>query len=740
MRPYSLRPFGLLGELLLPGRRRRLTPLHTPHPLAVSRRRFWGRPKDPDKTKDPPHAVPGVGKISELVRALSTQEGRPPKDADLVDAFRRVVGSWNSSARGAAVVLLDEHARGLARTYEYLRGSPRGVRIPPADVRAALRALRAGTTSYQAGLARVLFAGLAADGERPACEDVLAFVGVLCGSGNTAEAVEITRRYGEALGQAGAGPAWESVLEGFAREADEETLLQTWELLKSLGVALAPGVFRSFVGFYCGRGELEKAKEWYARIYDAGLVPTLRTSVDVLAACVQKGGEELAFGREIVETVLAGGERSGRGQSSSAATATATAAGIGRAEWDVALQWATLLEPDIARGLERADWLVEQMAAQAALGDGARPAPNIDTMNGLVRFAVARNDADTAEHFLRAAMKRGFEYNRTTMELQLELRLLAHDVQGARAVYEELRREDIAQGYEGREVKMLLCALCKAEARDMDQIRLVYLDFKDWAVRLDADTLTTVLSVFLERCDFQAVIELLNRDCHAYSPADRRKVIHEMGEFIGRSTTSIEAAWDSYQILYQLFPELSVRQRTDIMRLFFELERSDMATLVFHHMRGTPGRRPDKYTYSIALLGVAYSRDLDALRAVHNALKLDQFVDLDTPLVNSLMAAYNHCGVPQRALHFWEEVKKSREGPNYASISIALDTCGSMRIGGTAKARILWGQLRAMGIKPDSNNYCSYVEALGRNGDWGDSWKVVKEMESLDGVRPDFKL
>lgn len=721
MRPYSLRPFGLLGGLLFPGRRRRLTPLHAPpHPLVVSRRRFWARPKDPDKDKDPPHAVPGVGKISELVRALSTQEGRPPKDADLVDAFRRLVGSGP---------LLDEHARGLARTYEYLRGSPRGVRIPAADVRAAVRALRAGTTPHQAGLARVLFAGLAAaaDGERPAREDVLAFVGVLCGSGNTAEAVEITRRYAETLGPAGAGPAWESVLEGFAREADEETLLQTWELLESLGVAPGPGVFRSLVGFYCGRGELERAREWYARIYDAGLVPTLRTSVDVLAACVRGGrAEERAFGRGIVEGLLAGGgERGGRG--------------VGRAEWDAALQWTTLLEPDIARGLERADRLLEQMAAQAAAQAG--PPPNIDTINGLVRFAVARNDADTAGHFLRAAMKRGFEHNRATMELQLELRLLAHDVQGARAVYEELRREDIAQGYEAREAKMLLRALCRDDGpRDMDQIRLVYLDLKDWAVRLDADTLTAALSVFLERCDFQAVIELLSRDCHAYPPADRRRVIHEMGEFIGRGTTSIEAAWDSYQILYQLFPELSVRQRTDIMRLFFELERSDMATLVFHHMRGTPGRRPDRYTYSIALLGVAYSRDLDALRAVHNALKLDQFVDLDTPLVNSLMAAYNHCGVPQRALHFWEEVKKSREGPDYVSISIALDTCGSMRIGGTAKARILWGQLRAMGVKPDMNNYCSYVEALGRNGDWGDSWKVVKEMELLDGVRPDTKL
>lgn len=735
MRPYSLRPLahrGLLGDLLLfPGwYPRRLAPCHAPHPhlpLAISqqqRRRFWGRQRAP--AKEPPNTIPGVSKIGELVRSLNTQEGRPPTDDVLVDAFRRLVASWKTGV----VTVLDEHVHGLTRTYEYLRGSPRGVRIPPEDVRVALRALQDGTTPHQAALARVLFGGLVAEGEPLGVEDVVAFVRVLCGSGNTAEAVEITRRYGETLGEAGAREAWERVLEGFAREGDEETLLQTWELLKSLGVELTPRVFQSLVRFYCGRGELERAKGWYERIQEAGLVPTLRTTVDVLAVCVEK--RELGFGREIVNTVLAGGKKSDQGSPMPVKS-------IGREEWDVVLQWTTLLGADMEKGLKRTDWLIELMA-QGAIQEEARPEPNIDTMNGLIQFAIARKDSATAGHFLHTAMKKGYEYNRTTMELQIEHRLLTNDIQGARVVYEELRREYIPQGYEGREAKRLLCTLCKDEARDMEQIQQVYLDLNDWAVKLDVDTLTTLLAVFLEKCNFQAVIELLNRDCHGYSAADRRKVIHEIGEYIGRSTTSIEAAWDSYQILYQFFPELSVRQRTDIMRLFFELGRSDMATVVFHHMRGTPGRRPDKYTYSIALMGVAYSRDLDALQAVHNALKLDHFVDLDTLLINSLMTGYNHCGIPERALQFWEDIKKSREGPNYASISIVLDTCGNLRYGGSAKAKIIWCSLRAMGVKPSLSNYCSYVEALGRNGDWGDSWRVVMEMEALDGVRPDFKL
>lgn len=740
MRPYSLRPLaprGLLGELLFPGRYPR-RPAHHPlnilgnaprPPFAVSPaaqqqcRRFWWHQKQ--ALKEPPHAAPGINKISDLVHSLNTQEGRPPADSDLVDAFHRLVASW----KGGAV--LDEHAHGLARTYEYLRGSPRGVRIPLADLRTALQALRGGATVHVTGLARVLFNGIVADGgEQPVLEDVMAFVRVLCSSGNTAEAVEITRRYEETLGEAGARLAWEKVLQGFAKEGDEETLLQTWELLKTLGVESTPKRFQPLVKFFCGRGELEKAREWYEQIHEAGLVPTLRTSVDMVAVCVEKG--ELGFGREIIETVLAGGRKVHRGRRLSMSSLT-------REAWDMVLQWSTLLKTNRKEGVAQTDLLIEEMSKIASLGK-TRPAPNIDTMNGLIQFAIARKDTDTAAHFLSVAMERGYEYNRTTLELQVMHKLLTKDVQGARTVYEELRREDIPKGYKGLEVKKLLRALCKEEARDVEQIRRLYLDLNDWAVKLDAPTLKELLEVFLTECDFKAVIELLNRDCHMYTAWDRRKVIHEMGEYIGRSTTSIEAAWDSYQVLYQFFPELSVSQRTDIMRLFFDLGRSDMATIVFHHMRGTPGRRPDRYTYSIALMGVAYSRDLDALRAVHNALKLDQFVELDTLLINSLMAAYNHCGIPVRALHFWEDVKKSREGPDYASISMVLDTCGSMRDGGIDRAKIIWGQLRAMGVRPSMNNYCSYVEVLGRQGDWAGSWKIVREMEELDGVRPDFKL
>lgn len=620
------------------------------------------------------------------------------------------------SRRGSTI--LDEHAHGLARTYEYLRTSPRGVRLHVRDLRDALLAVQRGTSAHQAGLARVLFSGIVAEGEGEVLgQDLVALVTVLCGSGGTAEAVEVTRRYAVRVGEEAGEKAWGCVLGGFAKEGDEETLLQTWELLKELGGEKSRRAYHPVIKFYCERGELETARGWYERMVGDGLMPMMPTYVEILQACDRK--QDLAWGREVHDTMLNGGKKEGPYV-------------VRKRTWDVALQWTTV----VGKGEDEVDRLLTIMAASE--DPGMRP--DIETINGLVRFAISRGELRMVNRYLALMARRGFEPNLQTWQLQLEHKLLEGDIEGAREVYEELRKEGIPKFFAAREVKLLLDALCKLPEADMQKIRMVYMDLNDWHVKLEVPHLTTLLTIFLEKCLFRDVIELLNRDCHAYSASDRRKVIHEIGEYIGRHTTSIEAAWDSYQILYQIFPEITVRQRTDIMRLFFELGRSDMATLVFHHMRGTPERRPNKYTYTIAFMGIAYSRDIDALKAVHNALKLDQLVDPDTRMTNSLMGAYIACGVPERALGFWEEIKKSTEGPDYNSISLVLDSCGRVWGGGAKQARIVWGQLRSMGVRPTLGNYCSYVEALGRTDCWDEALRVAKEMEVLDDVRPNVRL
>ncbi|CUS11892.1 unnamed protein product [Tuber aestivum] len=160
------------------------------------------------------------------------------------------------------------------------------------------------------------------------------------------------------------------------------------------------------------------------------------------------------------------------------------------------------------------------------------------------------------------------------------------------------------------------------------------------------------------------------------------------------------------------------------MSLFFDLGRSDMGVMVFQHMRQSRKRKPSKSTYRAALLGVAINRDLEALRVVHNALKLDPQFDPDTRLLNSLMTAYVACGLPSRAMEIWENIRRSAQGPDHESVAIVLDACSRFPEG-IHRAQVLWGQLRTAGYRFTARDYAAYVEALGRNGMWDEGWKIT---------------
>jgi pentatricopeptide repeat protein len=489
-----------------------------------------------------------------------------------------------------------------------------------------------------------------------------------------------------------------------------------WEDVRESNPVVTAGMMGPVVRFYCRSGEVRKARQWYERLVDEErLAPELETYVEVLRLCAQKG--ETGWAQEVFGAILSGGPR----------------AVVSREAWDVVLQWADIITRD-SNEISRLLTIMMQRAATTGIY------PSIETFNELIRFAIARGDYKAARKHHKLAIHRKFAPNRRTLELQIEYLVLAGKVKVAPEVYEQLRAEELPPSYPAHSVQLLLQALCREPEPDVELINRIYTDLGEWSSPLQIGTTTALLNRFLTACQFNDVITLLSGpSCAVFSAADRRKVIHEMGEYIGRPTTSIEAAWDTYQILYQVFPELSVRQRTDIMRLFFTLGRSDMATMVFKHMRGTPGRRPGKQSYILALSGVAYSRDIDALKVIHNALKLDQAVDLDTQLTNALMNAYNRCGVPLRAVRFWEDIKQSTEGPDYQSISVVFEAYGNL-FEGTSRAKILWGQLKSMGVKPTVENYRSYIEALGKGELFEEAFRLAREMELNDGVKPDVKL
>ncbi|RPA91587.1 hypothetical protein L873DRAFT_1713491 [Choiromyces venosus 120613-1] len=650
--------------------------------------------------------------IGQLSRYLNDQIGRAPEHAELAEAFRGIVEAHEGS------IIVDDYAYGLLKVYEHVRGD-----LPVESMRKALGVVYRGSTENQVLLARAMFSALRnlssseEEGGRLVDGDIVMIVHMLSRTGNSAEALEVAEEFsGKFEGVENERVVWEKVLEGFSSQGDEEVLLRTWERLEKSKVEMDPKLYTPLVTLYCEKGELDKAKMWYRRIVESGTGPTASAYVEIIKACLDTSN--YAWGSEIMDTLLGERER----------------LHMGKEAWDVVFKWHLALGTDPGRIDELLD-MMEQRAEEVEI----LPSPDITTINNILRSGIAVSGPDFPfEDYLSIADARGFNHDRATFELKLQHKINQANTAEALSVYEDLKTESIPREYHAGEVKHLLRHLCTQSTLDKDAIQAIYTDLMDWDVRLDVETLCPLLRTLLEDCCFKEVINLLTRE--NATNHEKSSIITLMISHISNSNTSIEAAWDTYQILYQVFPETSVRQRTDIMTLFFELGRSDMGVMIFQHMRQSRTRKPLKYTYRAALLGVAANRDLEALKLVHNALKLDYQFDPDTRLLNCLMTAYVACGLPSRALEIWDgSIRRSVQGPDRESVAIALDAASRIPHGGVAQAQILWGQLRSAGYKFSASDYAAYVEALGRNGLWDEGWKVAKEMKGL-GVEPDVRL
>ena len=622
-----------------------------------------------------------------------------------MDAFCGIVEAHEGS------IIVDDYAYGLLRVYEHV-GS-----LPIESIRKALSVVYRGATENQVLLARAMFSALrGSPGEGTLIDgDIVMIVHMFSRTGNSAEALEVAEEFsGKFESLESERVVWGKVLEGFSSEGNEEVLLRTWERLDRSKFEMDPRLYTPLVALYCERGELDGAKMWYRKIVESGAGPTASAYVEIIKACLST--RNYAWGAEIMDTLLREREN----------------LHMGKEAWGVVFRWHLALGADPKKVIELLDMMVQRAEEVEIL-----PSPDMTTINDILRSGMAVVGPNFPfEDFLSIADSRGFNHDRTTFELKLEHKLSQGDTGGALGAYEDLKTESIPRGYHGTEVKHLLRHLCSQPTLDKEIIQTIYTDLLDWGVRIDVETLCPLLRTLLEDCSFKEVIDLLTHE----NPNNHEKsrIVAQMMSYISSSSTSIEAAWDTYQILYQVFPETTVSQRTDLMSLFFDLGRSDMGVMVFQHMRLTRKRKPLKYTYRAALLGVAINRDLEALRVVHNALKLDYQFDPDTRLLNSLMTAYVACGLSARAMEIWENIRRSVQGPDHESIAIALDACSRVSEG-IYQAQVLWGQLRAAGYKFTAGDYAAYVEALGRNGMWDEGWKIAKEMKG-EGVEPDVRL
>jgi hypothetical protein len=274
-----------------------------------------------------------------------------------------------------------------------------------------------------------------------------------------------------------------------------------------------------------------------------------------------------------------------------------------------------------------------------------------------------------------------------------------------------------------------------------DRITSIASDLEERKKRLEADTVSALSMMYLQRDEINELSDLLQTQAYHYTATERQRLIDAFISCCLDRNTNTVRVWEAYNIMRAILDELSVPERTSLMNEFFARGRCDMACHIFGHMRQhpLPDRRPVLDTYIQCFLGIASLGDGEYLDMVHNMLKMDSTVEPNTKLYNSLILAYTECEDADRALHFWEDITNSTEGPSYRTLEIVFRACGRKPFGDKI-ARSIWNKMRGMEIEVTKEVFAAYVGALAGQGKFEEARDMVGVGEKELGIKVDWNL
>ena len=592
----------------------------------------------------------------------------------------------------------------------------------------SLRMLPEHISDFHVQLAKLLYDNVEAS-EDPASilSAVLSYVRTLATRGATqdaklliekfeksAAAIKWVEQFGTNKFRSHTRKAWVQILRGFVREGNEAEVQRTLSSIQDQEFADGGSVSRTMIEFYIKRNDLAAMRKWWDTYWQAVVLKSPRDAATaantlkrILVWCQMQG--ELEAGHGFVKEVLKGNPV--------------------KALWDVVFEWAATT----GKGVDEIDRMISVMekSNESVADESDFRIPDVETINALVKVAVDKKDPYMAERFITMGQNRDIEPNAQTYVLQMDYRRSIDDVDGALIAYKSLQGMDNSSNEDVPAVNKMLVALCQTQRHDFDTIMNVAADLSDRKVRFEAETVSALAVLHLNRDEHTDVIDLLNTHAYHYSTAERDFIRDTILKMSLDPKTPTSRAWNCYLIIYNHFDETPRPQRTELMTAFMSRSRSDMGVRIFQQMRAhsRPDTMPTIDTYVAAFLGLAKIRELDPLEVVHNQLKLDYNVLPTTYLYNALMLAYIACGDADHGLNFWNDIVASKEGPSYNSIHIALRACEKTAFG-DLKAREVWSLLRKRNVELDHNLWCSYLAALGGNGNVDQSLNAAEEAEA----------
>lgn len=537
---------------------------------------------------------------------------------------------------------------------------------------------------------------------------LIAYVNIQALTGNPHEARHVVEYFWSRLHKTSPSP-WLTVMRGFATNNDRHQLRQTVEMLEHYGVR-----------FDCASHE---------NLVEILIKQDLPEAVKAVFECPLFNRQEptLAAKQAVIKYAIL------HSQTSWAEPIFQSIAQVPLAEtMSVTLLW------EAAQGKD-ASGIADMVRSMVAQTPEAKDSIDTSCINLLLEYANSIGDAELAAEFGSLALQWGLEPDVQTRLLQLESKIQAQDVSGTLQCLQDLRDfHSIALGNLPL-MNKLITMLCYSGQEDAlyDQVSSFLDPLFENHVRLESETLAALTRMLLYRHDWEGVSELLRPRLALYDSAERSKIRNALTDFIMDYSQQGSDTWEAYELLRLAFPETGVGMRTDIMSSFFNRDRGDLAFLVFGHMRQAEefARRPKPDTYAKCFLGIARTRDVNNLEFVHNMLRLDVEVDLNTQLLNRLMLAYANCDMPEKSMKVFREILQSKEGPTHKTVAVFFKMCAK-HSDGVQEAIKMMDKIKILDIEMDRRLYTAYIEALAAQCEFRLATEALEKMHSETGQEP----
>lgn len=692
-----------------------------------SRRTFFGVFKKPPRELKGPRIEPGYDVLLEF-RSLEVENARPPERAGLIQGYRLFMKQRLGRGRNlntTQAFLTVRLLRHLLRSESETEGEED---LGFEDIRMALELTAKpprGKADNHLELARMVYKEIerriqhlrdmgvddetirATTGERKQHGDFRFLLNAMTQYGASIEAEKRLEEYWNSLPNDQRPPGvanelWLTVLRGLAKEGLEDELLRVYKKSEPSRIGYVSATHEIMTSFHASRDKVEETKYWFELPIRANNLPYPNTYMEVVRFAARNSEHEWL--QPHMENLINSKPS--------------------KALWDVIFQWAVLV---MDMGVEDVKDMFDAMTRH-----DPKLVPDGTTLDYLIQAAIDKKNPYLAERFLSLRSEMLIRPSVANYMLQLNYRLDAKDASGAAAVYSNLQlAHDNENDNDLPVLNKYLRFLCSTSKPDIERILNVTADLEQRHATLEPETVASLCLIFLAFDKQYDVIDTLSLHTVFYSLEERATVRNAFVSYILNPKISTARVWDAYSILRQFFPETDPKDRVKLMEAFFARKRPDMACYIFGHMRGhgNPAQRPTADTYVKALEGLGRYPDAQSLRMIHNMLKMDTTVQLDTRLHNGLMLAYASCEDPDTAMEFWREITNSAEGPSYNSLAVVFWVC-ELTPFGDKTARDIWAKIQRMDLDIPKHVYDAYCGALAGNGHLDEVQGAIARLES----------